>query len=291
MEFNQIRYFLSAADTLNFTRAAELCNITQPSLTRAIKALEDDLGGPLFRREGRYTHLTELGNEMKWRFSVIRAQAEEAMAAARQLHNLERAELNIGIMRTVGPRRIMRFLADFEKEYPSTKITITEIVSATMSERLLNNEIDVAFLGVPTPLHERFDSYALYSEPMVVLFPEGHRFAQLDKVPATELQNERYLIRPHCEFAYFFGMLPKMGVKVETPFGTDREDWAQDMVATGLGVCMFPAYSITHPGLDYRPLTNPDIERTVELVTVAGRRHSPALSAFIKASKSADWGE
>jgi DNA-binding transcriptional LysR family regulator len=61
------------------------------------------------------------------------------------------------------------------------------------------------------------------------------------------------------------------------------------MVAAGLGVCMYPEYSITHPGLDYRPLTNPDVERNVELVTVAGRRQSPTLRAFVKACKSADW--
>ena len=66
MEMQQVRYFLSVARTLNFTRAAEDCNVTQPALTRAIKQLEDELGGELIRREGRLSHLTDLGNRMAW---------------------------------------------------------------------------------------------------------------------------------------------------------------------------------------------------------------------------------
>ena len=62
MEMQQVRYFLAVSRTLNFTRAAEECNVTQPALTRAIKQLEDELGGELIRREGRNTHLTDLGN-------------------------------------------------------------------------------------------------------------------------------------------------------------------------------------------------------------------------------------
>jgi len=65
MEMQQVRYFLAVSRTLNFTRAAEECNVTQPALTRAIKQLEDELGGELIRREGRNTHLTDLGNRMR----------------------------------------------------------------------------------------------------------------------------------------------------------------------------------------------------------------------------------
>src|SRR6266699_1397486 len=65
MEMHQVRYFLAVARTLNFTRAAEECNVTQPALTRAIKQLEDELGGELIRREGRNSHLTDLGNKMR----------------------------------------------------------------------------------------------------------------------------------------------------------------------------------------------------------------------------------
>ncbi|MEO0912383.1 MAG: LysR family transcriptional regulator, partial [Pseudomonadota bacterium] len=68
MELHQLRYFLAVAETLNFTRAAEECGVSQPSLTRAIQKLEAEMGGPLFRREGRRTHLTELGRTVFPRF-------------------------------------------------------------------------------------------------------------------------------------------------------------------------------------------------------------------------------
>ena len=114
VELYQIRYFLAAAETLNFTKAAEGCAVTQPTLTRAIKKLEDELGGQLFHRERNNTHLTELGREMCHRFESIHQQAEAAGQVARQLLNLEKATLNIGVMCTIGPERVMALLAVIE---------------------------------------------------------------------------------------------------------------------------------------------------------------------------------
>src|SRR3569623_790767 len=100
MELHQIRYFLAVDDMLNFTRAAERCNVTQPALTRAIQKLEDELGGQLLRRERGLTHLTDLGQMMVPHLEQVLAGSEAARSTARGLLKLEQAALRLGVMCT-----------------------------------------------------------------------------------------------------------------------------------------------------------------------------------------------
>src|SRR4051812_35550001 len=103
MEMQHVRYFLALSRTLNFTRAAEASNVSQPALTRAIQQLEHELGGPLFHRERQRTHLSELGRIMLPYFEAIQAQTDAARTHAKSLKKLDKATLNIGAMCTIGP--------------------------------------------------------------------------------------------------------------------------------------------------------------------------------------------
>lgn len=290
MELYQIRYFLAAADTLNFTKAAEHCFVTQPTLTRAIKKLEEDLGGSLFHRERRHMQLTELGREMRTRFTFISQQTHDARKAARQLLNLEKATLNVGVMCTIGPARVMGVLALFQSNNPGVEINLHETSPDEMTNGLLDGKLDVSLLGLPVPLHERFDTLHLYTERMVVIFRPGHRFTKMRRVAVSAFEGEAYLDRLNCEFrSIWFDLLEERGVGIEVPYRSAREDWIQCMVRVGLGVCLVPEYSISVDGLESRPTRDPEIQRTVELVTVAGRRRSAALSAFMEAANSRSW--
>ena len=106
VEMQQIRYFLAVCETLNFTRAAEACNVSQPSLTRAIKALEEELGGPLFRRERNNTHLTGLGDMMRPHLSQVLVETEAAKDRARSFGRLEDVELEVRDARAAPSGRI-----------------------------------------------------------------------------------------------------------------------------------------------------------------------------------------
>ena len=112
MEMHQIRYFLAVCDCLNFTRAAETCNVTQPALTRAVQKLEEELGGLLFRRERKYTHMTDLGHLVRPQLEAILAQSERAKSTAKSFLQLKDAPLKLGVMCTIGPMRFIGFLAD-----------------------------------------------------------------------------------------------------------------------------------------------------------------------------------
>src|SRR5687767_15951449 len=104
MEMQQVRYFVALARTLNFTRAAEQCNVSQPALTRAIQQLEHELGGPLFHRERGNTHLSELGRMMLPYLETVHVQTLAAREQAKAVRKLEKATLKIGAMCTIGCR-------------------------------------------------------------------------------------------------------------------------------------------------------------------------------------------
>src|SRR5262244_4414460 len=134
MEMHQVRYFLAVAETLNFTRAAEHCNVSQPALTRAIQQLEEELGGLLLRRERKLTHLTDFGRLIEPHLRQLFADAEAAKTTAKRFLNLQQAQIRLGVMCTVGPARFMGFLAEFNRAHPGCDITLVEGVPSRLSD-------------------------------------------------------------------------------------------------------------------------------------------------------------
>ena len=290
MEMHQMRYFLAVCETLNFTRAAERCNVSQPALTRAIKKLEEELGGPLFRRERNLTHLTELGRMMKPHFEQSLAGAMVAQATAQDFQSMEKAPLNLGVMCTIGPSRLIGLMTKIRLNLPGIELILHDVVPDEMVERLLAGSLDVALFGIPEGLPERFDRRPLYRERYVVAFPPGHRFEKKNVVRLRDMDNESYLERLNCEYAdHIQGLLKESKVSLDIRYASEREDWIQSMILSGMGSAFMPEHLSMHPDLPMRLVAEPQITRQIELVTVAGRRFSPAVEAFVHLVETHDW--
>jgi DNA-binding transcriptional LysR family regulator len=292
MEMHQIRYFLAVCSTLNFTRAAEQCNVTQPALTRAIQKLEEELGGLLFRRERKLTHLTDLGNLVRPQLEAILKQSEQARTTAQSFLQLKDAPLRLGVMCTIGPVRFVSFLSRFGVDHPGIEVSLTESIPDELIGMLMDGSLDVAITTAPEATNERLDFRKLYEERFVVAFPPGHRFAALPAVPIQEIAGEAYLSRANCEYyERLENVLAQQMVHVEDVFRSEREDWIQIMVMAGMGICFMPEFSAVLPGLMTKPIVDPPVTRVIHLATVAGRRFSPAVSTFIKAIDRYKWPE
>jgi LysR family hydrogen peroxide-inducible transcriptional activator len=290
MEMHQIRYFLAVCETLNFTRAAERCNVTQPALTRAIQKLEDELGGLLFRRERHLTHLTDLGRLMRPQLEQIWQQTEAVKTTAKSFLKLEDAALNLGLMCTIGPLRAIGFLNEFRTRHPGIDVTLLEGVPARLSELLHDGTLDIALMAQPESFDERFDVHALYEEHFVIAFPRGHRFEAQNAIRFRDIDGESYLRRINCEYRDHLGAIGReLGVSVRIAYRSEREDWIQTMVLAGMGICFLPEYSSLLPGLLTRRVIEPEVVRQVSLVTVAGRRFSPAVATFVRATRAYPW--
>ena len=290
MELHEIRYFLTLSKTLNFTKAAEMCNVTQPALTRAIQKMEDELGGLLFSRERSNTHLTELGRLLEPHLAEVLARTQAAKETATRFLRLESAQLKLGVMCTIGPMRFVSFLSRFRTDNPGVEITMSEAPATRICELLQKGEIDVALVARPDGFAAPLQPQPLYRERFVVACSAGHPFARKNAVAMCEMDGESYLSRINCEFYDVLrDTCRASGARMLGAFRSEREDWILTMVAAGMGVCFLPEFSATIPGVVVRPAISPSVEREVCLVTVAGRRWSSPLSAFVRAARHYRW--
>jgi len=292
MEIHQIRYFLAVCETLNFTRAAEACNVTQPALTRAVQKLEEEMGGLLLRRERSRTHLTEFGQTMRPHLEQVLRNTEAAGTTAKSFLTLEDAALRLGVMCTVGPLRCVGLMTQFHREHPGVSVSLREGVPAALGEMLEQGTLDLAIMAAPGGFAERFQVKPLYRERFLVAFPAGHRFEGQPSVRTVDCGGESYLMRMNCEYgSHWDGFLAEHEVELKEVYRSEREDWIQSMVTAGAGICFLPEYSPLLPGLGTRPLVEPEVYREVALVTMPGRRFSPAMAAFVKTVTRYRWPE
>ena len=149
MEMHEIRYFLATSRTLNFTKAAEQCHVSQPALTRAIRRMEDKLGGLLFSREPNNTHMTELGRLIEPHLTEIMKQTGEAKQTATRFLKLEGAGITLGTMCTIAPVPFVTFLDHFRADNPGIEITLLEGTAHQLCDLLAKGELDVALMARP----------------------------------------------------------------------------------------------------------------------------------------------
>ncbi|MFN3260179.1 MAG: LysR family transcriptional regulator [Pikeienuella sp.] len=289
MELNDIRYFLASCETLNFTRAAELCGVSTPTVTRSIQKLEEKFGGQLFRRERRLTHLTDLGRLVQRHLADAQKATDEALAEAGRYAATE-TRLRLGVIATMPAAHLVAFLTHLRQKAPELDIDIWESHCAELGAALEAGEIDVALMSLPD-YPETMRPAPLFREPYFVAFAPGHRFEAMNAVPMREFEGEDYVKRLHCEFPSNFvklGLAKPYGA-VRVRYATEREDWVQSMVAAGLGMTLMPEYLPVLPGIVLRPIVEPEVHRTISIVTRAGRRHSPPVAKALEAARTMAW--
>jgi DNA-binding transcriptional LysR family regulator len=290
VDVHHVRYFLAVCETLNFTRAAEHCKVTQPALSRAIGQLEDEVGGLLFRRERALTHLTDLGMVMKPRLEAVIRKLEAAEREAKRYLTMDEASLKLGIICTIGPRRVAGALAAFHDRYPQYTVNVSEGAAKALIGQLDEGAIDLAIAAQPEVFDKRFEVAPLYRERFLVAFAAGHRLAGKTAVPLAELNGEEYLNRVNCEFGdRIDGILAARHCDLKVAYESDKEDWIQNLAAGGMGICIIPEFSAVAPGLLVVPIVDPEIAREVSLVSLAGKPRSQAMAHFMAALKDMSW--
>ena len=147
MELHQVRYFLAVASTLNFTRAAEQCNVTQPALTKGVQKLEQELGGQLIYRERQLTQLTDLGKEVLPMLERTLASAETVRRRAQEFQRKEVAPLKIGLAPSISASLVLDPIAEIAKFVPGLHVELREGAAEKLVELLLEGEINAAMVG------------------------------------------------------------------------------------------------------------------------------------------------
>lgn len=290
MEMHQIRYFIGVSRTLNFTRAAEECNVSQPSLTRAIKLLEEELGGQLFRRERKLSHLTDLGQRMLPLMQQCYDTALGVRTLATAMKKGEIASLKIALSRTVGLELLIPFLSELMRAMNGLELKFLRGSADEVAEIMKQGDADLALAGSPSASWDRLDARPLFTERYALLVNMGHRLADHEAFDIDELRQERLLSRTYCEQVEpLAAQLRGLGIPMTSGHEVSSERDLICLLEGNMGVAIAPRSTILTPALKRLAIDKLELERTVYLYAVAGRPRSAAATLLMKQLQAADW--
>lgn len=288
MEMHQVRYFLAAARTLNFTKAAEESNVTQPSLTRAIQKLEEEFGGLLFRRERSLTHLTELGRQMVPHLERTYEAAQAAKMLAKGIGKAALAPLNFGMAGNM-PTDLGAALAHVAQGLPGFELSLVHAGTDALIEGMLKGDIDAAIFTKPRDLPDRLDTFELMRREFVLAVYSDHALAGMRDICLADLAGLQWVEGDADVAAELCERASAAGIDIEFRHSASSNRGATDLVASGLGCALVPRSIQLPPGVHMLPVVDLDISRAMVFATVSGRQRSVATDALIRAVKARNW--
>ncbi len=290
MEMHQVRYFLAVARTLNFTRAAEECNVAQPSLTRAIKQLEAELGGNLFRRERPAAQLTELGQRMH----PLLKQCHEAAAGARSLASSfksgEVGALRIALTHAIDLSLLIPHLDQIKRLFNRLELRFLRGSSKEVGQYLKDGEAE---LGIAAEIGEdwdRLDRWPLFTESFELVMNKRRPLARREHIDFEDLRTEQWLSRNYCEHAERLNSSLRVhGIDVDHSHEVSSERDLIELLEADIGVAVIPRTASMPQTLKRASVDGLDARRTVHLYGVAGRERTAVASAVMRMLRGANW--
>lgn len=284
MDLTQIKYFLALAETLNFTRAAESCNVTQPALTKSIQKLEDEFGGLLLLRERRDSQLTDLGRTMVPLLRHIYDAASAARLGAIQFHRQDVARVRIGLGPWVPPDSIVPLLRDLNPRFPTLEASVLHGSTAMLNDWLISSEIDVAFTVDTAGLTDRANAWPLFHDDVIALLHADHCLAQPEPLRVDQLADHNFIGRVGQDVAP--QVVVGMAVKVRHVGTTEEHVWS--LLRSGLGIALSTARRPTPVDI-VRRLLQPHHSVAVHVAAIPGRRSTRVADAFVRLARARDW--
>ena len=288
MELHQLRYFVAVAETGSFTRAAEREKVTQPTLSEQVIKLEKSLKNRLFDRLGRKVILTEAGSELLGRAQSILASVGEAERSIRD--SAEGGRLRVGAIPTIAPFLLPGVVTRFRKQHDGVQLYLVEDRTERLLAALLAGELDVGIMALPIN-DDRLHVEKLFTEPLVMALPTGHRLVAKSEVKLADVVDEPFILLDdmHCFGDLVLSLCRHGGIEPKVVCMGEQIATLLAMVAAKQGVSIVPEMSAegdTAKGRVYRPLGKPTPTRTLCAVWHKQRYRPLSLRAFVDVLKN-----
>ncbi|OSQ52600.1 hydrogen peroxide-inducible genes activator [Marivita geojedonensis] len=268
----QLRYLVAVADQLHFRRAAEACNVTQPTLSAQIKDMELRLGTTLIERSRSKVLLTPTGRDIVERARRILREVAEIHAIAKSRQSVLSAVIRIGVVQTVGSYFLPLVIPDLHQKYPKLGLYIREGLPDVLLRGLEEGALDLLFFPLPVNRAE-LETQSLFREPIQVVVPSDHRLAQEPEIDPVMLRGETILsLEPgHRLHELVRTISEDYGVELSHDYEGTSLDTLRQMVATGMGLSLMPALyvksEVAHQDLVVaRPFRGTAPTRTIGMV-------------------------
>jgi DNA-binding transcriptional LysR family regulator len=264
--------------------------VTQPSLTRAIKQLEDELGGDLFRRERPQAQLTELGQRM---YPLLKQCYESALGArslASAIKSGEVGTLKLGLSSTINLKPLTSFLTELNGLFSRLEVKILRESAAGILELLKSGDAELAIAADLGEEWDRLDRWPLFTEEFGLVLNAKHPLAARSTIEVDDLRQERWLKRAYCENAEATASLIR-GHNLDIDRGHELGS-EQDLITlleSDFGVAFAPRSMPRPDSLKQAAVNGVELRRTVYLYGVAGRQRTPVAAAILKMLRAADW--
>ena len=287
MDVRDLQVFLSVAKHLNYTRAAEEVNLSQPSVSVRMRQLERDLGSKLFEQLGKKVALTEAGQLLIPYATRVIAILEDVRHAVDELKGLERGSLRIGASTTPGMYLVPQTIAHFKQRYPRVEAHLAVRDTRQIEEGVIQNEFDFGFVGGHLAGDE-VDVIPWLTDQIVLVTAPKHRLAQKKSVKPHDLQKERFIIREpgSATRAAILTHLQKRDVEMNTIMEMENPESVKKAVQSGLGIAFISKFAV-ETELKARTLVNVhvrglDIQRELKIVFRKDKHLGRAAQAFIE---------
>jgi LysR family hydrogen peroxide-inducible transcriptional activator len=285
MELHQLRYFVALAQTGNFSRAAEVCHVTQPSLSQQIKKLEEELEEPLLvrRMNKSRTTLTEAGEILLSLAQRVLAEVEAAYRAMEDLSDLTRGSITMGVIPTIAPYFLPELISAFQDKYPQLRLELREDHTEALLAQLRAGDIHVAILS--PPVAGEFVVYPLFEEALFLCVCVDSEWVKRHEVSLEDLKAEPFLLlhQDHCLSGQVEEFCVHQEVSLNTVFRSSQLETIKSMVRSGNGLSLMPEMAIDRErsnGLGYVSV-KPRLARKIAIVHHRDQLLSRAVTAFL----------
>jgi LysR family hydrogen peroxide-inducible transcriptional activator len=285
MEIHRLRYFVAVAQTQSFSRAAERCFVSQPSLSQQISKLERTLGQRLFDRLGRRVVLTDAGRLLLERATSILAAVEDTERRLRDRDAVGRGRLAIGVLPTIAPYLLPPALKRFTRLCTEMDVTIHEDVTTQLVAAAAAGELDLAVMALPIN-DDRLAVEELFSEPLFLVLPPTHALVHRRRLRLEDLRDERFIVlnEMHCLGAQVLSFCRANGCEPKIACRSAQISTIQSLIAMGQGISLLPAMARrADRGKQrlYRRLAGDGPTRTIGVMWHRHRYHSRAADHFL----------
>ncbi len=268
MNLRDVKYIVTVAETRNFTRAAKLCNVSQPTLSTQIHKVEENLNTKIFERSGNSIKCTPIGSKIVKYASIILTQADAIQELSRTKVDPFAGELRLGVFPTLAPYYSPKIISVFSEKYPRMELVIKEEKTERLVSMLDDGLIDVAFLSPPIK-SESLETHEIFSEPFYLCLNKNNPLCDLEQVDYEHLGDQKILLleEGHCLREQALDICKMVSVEKRRNYDATSLETLREMVSSDMGVTLIPKMAVRHhENIRYIPFKAPEPRRKIAMV-------------------------